>query len=87
MKIELDINEAVLSSGNHTEKDVRMILGVALYNSDVATIGKTAEIVGIGRREFQEEMGKYGGEMCHGLTLEDILKDSENARTSWSDDV
>jgi predicted HTH domain antitoxin len=79
MKIELDIHEALLNSSKYTERDVRMILGVALYNRDVASIGKTAEIVGVGRREFQEEMGKYGGELYHGYKLEDLLKDSENA--------
>ena len=79
MKIELDIHPVILERCGKNEKDIRMILGVALLKNKVASLGKIAQIIGMERIEFQEELGNYGGYMNIG-TLEDILRDCENAR-------
>jgi predicted HTH domain antitoxin len=79
MKFVLDINDSILQRKNLTEFDVKMILGVALLNGGVTSTGKTAEILGMSYRRFYENMGEYDG-IKFERTLEDVLKDCENAR-------
>ena len=77
MKVELNINDEILKYGKFSEMDIKMMLGVSLYNNNVTSTGKTAEILGIDRVTFLEEMGKYGG-LLFDDEIENILKRSKN---------
>jgi len=78
MDINLRIDNELLKRGGHSEKDVKMVLGVALYNNKVASTGKIAEILDIDRRSFLEDMGKYGG-ILFNETPEEFREGNKNA--------
>lgn len=42
------------------EVEVRMIIAVALFEQGLLSSGQAAELAGMNRREFLEEVGKYG---------------------------
>ena len=77
MKLELEINDSILQRENLTEFDVKMMIGVTLYNN-LTTTGKIAQILGIDRRTFIEEMGKYGASLFDD-ELDDLIKRYNNA--------
>jgi len=76
MKLELDIHDDILKDDGLTEFDLKMIIGTALYNNNVTSTGKTAEILGISRRTFLDEMGKYGG-ILFDMDIDDFIKECE----------
>jgi predicted HTH domain antitoxin len=39
---------------------VKMIIAVSLFEQGILSSGQAAELVGISRRQFLEEVGKYG---------------------------
>jgi predicted HTH domain antitoxin len=78
MKLELDLNDEMLSHGGFNEFDVKMIVGVALLNAGVTSTGKTAEILGLGYVEFYENIGKYE-DLKFEMTIDDLRRDFENA--------
>ena len=52
---------------------VKMIIAASLFEQGILSSGQAAEIVGITRRKFLEEVGKYGVSIF-GETAEDIEK-------------
>ncbi|PSR12369.1 MAG: hypothetical protein DA408_08195 [Bacteroidetes bacterium] len=52
---------------------VKMIIAVALFEQGKLSSGQAAELVGITRRQFLEEVGKYGVSIF-GETAEDLEK-------------
>lgn len=79
MKLELNINDNILQQKNFTEFDIKMIIGAALYNNNVTSTGKASEILGINRRTFLEEMGKYGAILIN-MDINELKRDIENAK-------
>jgi len=55
---------------------VKMIIAASLFEQGVLSSGQAAELVGITRRQFLEEIGKYGVSIF-GETAEDIEKLSD----------
>jgi predicted HTH domain antitoxin len=55
---------------------VKMIIAASLFERGILSSGQAAELVGITRREFLEEVGKFGGTIF-GETAEDIAKVAE----------
>jgi predicted HTH domain antitoxin len=60
-----------------SEFDLKMYIGVSFYEKDLMSSGLAAEIVGIERRIFLENMGKYGMSIFEKLTEDDIRRDAE----------
>lgn len=54
-------------------KDVKMLIAAALFKQGIWSSGQAAEMVGISRRQFLEEVGKYGVSIF-GETEEDLMK-------------
>ena len=54
-------------------KEVRMIVAAALFKQGIWSSGQAAEMVGVSRRQFLEEVGKYGVSIF-GETAEDLAK-------------
>ena len=52
---------------------VKMIIAASLFEQGILSSGQAAELVGITRRKFLEEVGKYGVSIF-GETAEDIEK-------------
>ena len=75
MQIVLDFPDTVGLS----EFDLKMYLGVSLYEKDLMSSGLAAEVVGINRGIFIENMGKYGMSIFEKLTEEDIQEDAKIA--------
>ncbi|MEO0332866.1 MAG: UPF0175 family protein [Bacteroidota bacterium] len=50
---------------------VKMIIAASLFEQGILSSGQAAELVGIARRKFLEEVGKYGVSIF-GETAEDI---------------
>ena len=61
-----------------TEKEAAMILAAKLYDMEILTMGRAAEVAGISKREFMETIGKYGVPTFK-YTFEDYLHDVKNA--------
>ena len=55
---------------------VKMIIAASLFEQGILSSGQAAELVGITRRQFLEEAGKYGVSIF-GETAEDIEKVSD----------
>jgi len=55
---------------------VKMIIAASLFERGVLSSGQAAELVGMTRRQFLEEIGKYGVSIF-GETAEDIEKVSD----------
>ena len=52
---------------------VKMIIAASLFDQGILSSGQAAELVGIARRKFLEEVGKYDVSIF-GETAEDIEK-------------
>ncbi len=55
---------------------VKMIIAASLFEQGILSSGQAAELVGITRRQFLEEVGKYGVSIF-GETAEDIEEVSD----------
>ena len=55
------------------EVDVKMQLAAQLFDKGVVSSGQAADIVGITKRQFLEQVGKYGVSFF-GETTEDLSK-------------
>lgn len=53
------------------EKMVKMLVAASLYENEILSSSQAAELVGISRREFLEEVGKYQVSIF-GETTEDL---------------
>ena len=54
----------------------KMIIAASLFEQGILSSGQAAELVGMPRRQFLEEVGKYGVPIF-GETVDDIEKISE----------
>jgi predicted HTH domain antitoxin len=54
----------------------KMIIAASLFEQGILSSGQAAELVGMPRRQFLEEVGKYGVSIF-GETVDDIEKISE----------
>ena len=59
-----------------SEYDLKMHLGVKLYEDGLLSTGFVASMLGMERRDFLENMGKYGGEIFK-ATPEEIAQEME----------
>ena len=59
-----------------SEKEVAMILAAKLYDMEILSMGKAADVAGISKREFMETVGKYGVETFK-YTIEDLKHDMD----------
>jgi len=66
-KIEINIPESV------DEKTFKMEIAAFLFDKEVLSSGQAAKMIGISRREFLENVGKYGVSIF-GETWEDLEK-------------
>jgi len=62
-----------------SEFDLKMTIGVALYEKGVMSSGFAAEILGITRADFIRNMGKYGRSILE-KTEDEIKQDALVAR-------
>jgi predicted HTH domain antitoxin len=58
------------------EKLVKMLVAASLYENEILSSGQAAELVGISRREFLEEVGRYQVSIF-GETPEDLERIDE----------
>lgn len=63
---------------NMDEKEISTMLATQLYDKGELSLGQAADLVGITKRDFMDELGKYGVSIF-GETLEDIDRDLQNA--------
>lgn len=54
-------------------RDVKMLVAAALFKQGILSSGQAAEMAGITRRDFLENVGKYGVSIF-GETEEDLMK-------------
>lgn len=54
-------------------RDVKMLIAAALFKQGILSSGQAAEMAGITRRDFLENVGKYGVSIF-GETEEDLMK-------------
>ena len=57
--------------------EIKMMVAGALFEKGKLTSGQAAEIVGISKREFIEQVGKFGFTIF-GYTFEEVKADLEN---------
>lgn len=60
-------------------KEVTMFVAAMLFDKGILSSGQAAKVVGIGRREFLETVGKYDVSIFQ-YDFDEVLKDLENAR-------
>ena len=60
------------------DKDAKMRFACMLYEDGIISTGEAAEIVGVSRREFIENMGKFGASIFQ-QTIEELESDIKNA--------
>jgi predicted HTH domain antitoxin len=75
MKIALNIPDDI----GVKEFDLKMIFAVALYNNGIVSSGYAADLIGIERKDFIENMGRFGGNILE-IPLDQVKQDAENAR-------
>jgi predicted HTH domain antitoxin len=62
-----------------SEFDIKMTLAAKLYEDGTLSGGQAAELVGISKRAFLEQLGKYGVSIF-GYTAEELREDLERLR-------
>ncbi len=73
--LELKLPDSVQLS----EFEIKMTLAAKLYEDGTLSGGQAAEMVGISKREFLENLGKYGVSIF-GYTAEELREDLERLR-------
>lgn len=76
MKVTLEFNDKIAEK--YSEHDLKMYCAVGLYRERVLSTGKLAEILGMERLDFIDEMGKYGCGILD-MTEEELKMELENA--------
>ena len=76
MTITLTLN--VPPSLGFNEMDMKMFLASRLYAESKLSAGQAAQLVGITKREFIEQLGQYGISLFS-ESVEDLKHDVENA--------
>jgi hypothetical protein len=69
----------VPESLNYDEQDVKMFLASRLHAEAKLTSGQAAQLVGMSKRDFIENVGKYGVPVFGQTTIEEVLLDMTNA--------
>lgn len=77
MSATLEIN--LPDSVKLTEFEIKMTLAAKLYEDGTLSGGQAAELAGISKREFLEQLGKYGVSIF-GYTAEELREDLERMR-------
>ena len=70
--VELKLPDSVELS----DFDIKMTLAAKLYEDGILSGGQAAELVGISKRSFLEQLGKYGVSIF-GYTAEELRQDLE----------
>lgn len=73
--LELKLPDSVQMS----EFDLKMTLAAKLYEDGTLSGGQAADLVGISKREFLEQLGKYGVSIF-GYTAEELRDDLKRLR-------
>jgi predicted HTH domain antitoxin len=73
--LELKLPDGVQLS----EFDIKMTLAAKFYEDGTLSGGQAADLVGISKREFLEQLGKYGVSIF-GYTAEELREDLERLR-------
>ncbi len=73
--VELKLPDSVKLS----DFDIKMTLAAKLYEDGTLSGGQAAELVGISKRSFLEQLGKYGVSIF-GYTAEELKQDLERLR-------
>lgn len=73
--VELTLPDSVELS----EFDIKMTLAAKLYEDGILSGGQAAELVGISKRSFLEQLGRYGVSIF-GYTAEELREDLERLR-------
>ncbi|HEA28693.1 MAG TPA: UPF0175 family protein [Leeuwenhoekiella sp.] len=74
-----DILLALNESENDLKKRIQLTLAIQLYTTQKLTIGKAAQLSGLSRLAFEEELSKNKIPISN-LTKDDILKDIEKLK-------
>ena len=69
---------SIPDSVDMNEKEITIMLAAQLYDKGKLSLGQAAELVGLTKGEFMDQLGKYGVSIF-GETLEDIDRYLENA--------
>lgn len=81
--ITIDIPSDILLALNETEaelqKNIKTSLAVRLYRMEKLTIGKAAQLAGLGRLQFETLLSEYEIPIST-LTIEDIREDIKKLR-------
>lgn len=81
--ITFDVPDDILLALNESEQDlknrVKLTLSIELFKSNKLTIGKAAQLSGMSRIQFENELSKQKVNISN-LTEEDILKDLEKIK-------
>jgi len=78
MKVVLELDLPDNLNFQLSEYDLKMHLGVKLYEDGLVSTGFAARMLGMERRDFLENMGSFGGVICK-ATHEEIAQDYINA--------
>jgi predicted HTH domain antitoxin len=73
-KITLDIPDSV----ELDDKEVAMLVAASFYEHGKLSLGQAAELVGLTKRAFMEELGKYGVSIFN-YPASDLTRDVKNA--------
>jgi len=64
---------------NYTEHDIKMIIASSLYDKGIIALGYAAELAGMEKRTFIDEMGKYGVSVLN-MNINDVERVVANAK-------
>ena len=73
--VELKLPDSVVLS----DFDIKMMLAAKMYEDGTLSGGQAADMVGISKRSFLEQLGKYGVSIF-GYTAEELRADLERLR-------
>ena len=77
MKFEVHLPENCCH--NHSEFDIKVLIGGILYDKGICALGYAAESVGLEKRTLIENMGKFGIPVLK-MNVNQLKKGLENAR-------
>jgi hypothetical protein len=78
MKIEVNIPD-YFDNFKYNEHDIKMMIGVMLYEKRVLDSGFSAEAIGVSKYEFIRDMGKYGKSIID-ISVKDFERELDNAK-------
>jgi predicted HTH domain antitoxin len=76
----IELPDDILLALNESESDlkdrIRLVLAIHLFTKEKLTIGKAAQLCGMSRFAFEQELSRYQVPISN-LTMEDVLGDIE----------